>query len=108
MVACYDSFELSRYSVREFEFSLMYTLKRDSVLLVLLCIVPLTGCSRSGVPSESNSDQILTAPTSSQTSGHSIELWNTKAAASYLDQRAAWWAGWSAAGRDHNTFCVSC
>ena len=86
----------------------MYTLKKDSVLLVLLCIVPLTGCSRSGVRSESNSDQTLTAPTSSQTSGHSIELWNTKAAASYLDQRAAWWAGWSAAGRDHNTFCVSC
>ena len=86
----------------------MYTLKKDSVLLILLCFVPLTGCSRSGVHSETNSDQILTAPTSSQTSGQSMELWNTKTAASYLDQRAAGWASWSAAGRDHNTFCVSC
>lgn len=86
----------------------MYTLKKDTVLVVLLCVVPLTGCSRSGAHSESNSDQIPTAPISSSTSGHSIELWNTKTAATYLDQRAAWWAGWSTAGRDHNTFCVSC
>ena len=86
----------------------MYILKKDTVLLVLLCVVPLTGCSRSRVHSESNSDQILTTAISSSTSGHSTELWNTKTAATYLDQRAAWWASWSAAGRDHNTFCVSC
>src|SRR5215471_7976218 len=34
--------------------------------------------------------------------------WNPKAAAAYLDQRAAWWATWSTAARDHGTFCISC
>ena len=34
--------------------------------------------------------------------------WNPKAAAGYLDGRAAWWAGWPNAARDHGTFCVSC
>src|SRR6266436_7666275 len=34
--------------------------------------------------------------------------WDQKAAAAYLDQRAGWWMEWSAAARDHGTFCVSC
>ena len=34
--------------------------------------------------------------------------WNRKAAAAYLDQRAAWWSSWPNAQRDHGTFCVSC
>ena len=34
--------------------------------------------------------------------------WSPKAAAAYLDQRAAWWMGWQRAARDHGTFCVSC
>ena len=34
--------------------------------------------------------------------------WSGKAAAAYLDGRLAWWMGWSAAARDHETFCVSC
>jgi squalene-hopene/tetraprenyl-beta-curcumene cyclase len=34
--------------------------------------------------------------------------WNSKAAAAYLDQRAAWWMAWPSAARDHETFCVSC
>jgi squalene-hopene/tetraprenyl-beta-curcumene cyclase len=34
--------------------------------------------------------------------------WDQKAAAAYLDQRQAWWMGWSGAARDHGTFCVSC
>ncbi|MGH9741127.1 MAG: hypothetical protein ACRD51_02120, partial [Candidatus Acidiferrum sp.] len=34
--------------------------------------------------------------------------WNPKAAAAYLDQRAAWWMAWPKAARDHETFCVSC
>jgi squalene-hopene/tetraprenyl-beta-curcumene cyclase len=34
--------------------------------------------------------------------------WNPKAAAAYLDDRAAWWATWPSSARDHNTFCVSC
>jgi squalene-hopene/tetraprenyl-beta-curcumene cyclase len=34
--------------------------------------------------------------------------WNQQAAASYLDQRAAWWMQWPKAERDHETFCISC
>lgn len=34
--------------------------------------------------------------------------WNPKAAATYLDQRAAWWTYWPGAVRDHETFCISC
>src|SRR2546427_11589554 len=34
--------------------------------------------------------------------------WDHKAAAAYLDQRAAWWMEWPKAARDHETFCVSC
>ena len=34
--------------------------------------------------------------------------WNRKAAAAYLDGRAAWWSTWPNAQRDHETFCVSC
>ena len=34
--------------------------------------------------------------------------WNPKAAAAYLDQRAAWWVSWPGAARDHETFCISC
>jgi squalene-hopene/tetraprenyl-beta-curcumene cyclase len=35
-------------------------------------------------------------------------IWDQRAAAAYLDQRAAWWMGWPRAARDHGTFCVSC
>ena len=35
-------------------------------------------------------------------------VWNRKAAAAYLDQRAEWWSRWPNAQRDHETFCVSC
>ena len=34
--------------------------------------------------------------------------WDPKAAAAYLDERAAWWSSWPTAARDHGTFCVSC
>lgn len=34
--------------------------------------------------------------------------WDPRAAAAYLDQRAAWWSTWPNAARDHGTFCVSC
>jgi squalene-hopene/tetraprenyl-beta-curcumene cyclase len=34
--------------------------------------------------------------------------WDPKAAASYLDARAASWAAWPNAQRDHGTFCISC
>jgi squalene-hopene/tetraprenyl-beta-curcumene cyclase len=38
----------------------------------------------------------------------SANSWDQKAAAAYLDQRAAWWMEWPKAARDHQTFCVSC
>jgi squalene-hopene/tetraprenyl-beta-curcumene cyclase len=34
--------------------------------------------------------------------------WNPQAAATYLDGRAAFWATWPNAARDHGTFCISC
>jgi squalene-hopene/tetraprenyl-beta-curcumene cyclase len=34
--------------------------------------------------------------------------WNPQAAAAYLDGRAAFWATWPNAARDHGTFCISC
>lgn len=34
--------------------------------------------------------------------------WDAKAAATYLDARLDWWAAWSSAQRDHETFCISC
>jgi squalene-hopene/tetraprenyl-beta-curcumene cyclase len=34
--------------------------------------------------------------------------WSPKAAAAYLDGRATWWASWTGAARDNETFCISC
>jgi squalene-hopene/tetraprenyl-beta-curcumene cyclase len=45
------------------------------------------------------------APASETTKAN---LWNQKAAASYLDQRERSWATWRGAARDHGTFCISC
>lgn len=35
-------------------------------------------------------------------------LWDSKAAAAYLDGRQQWWSTWPKSVRDHDTFCVSC
>jgi squalene-hopene/tetraprenyl-beta-curcumene cyclase len=35
-------------------------------------------------------------------------VWNPKAAAAYLDGRAAWWLNWSGAARGQGTACLSC
>jgi len=40
--------------------------------------------------------------------GADAPVWNPRAAAGYLDQRAEWWTTWQGAQRDHETFCVSC
>jgi squalene-hopene/tetraprenyl-beta-curcumene cyclase len=34
--------------------------------------------------------------------------WSPKAAATYLDERFAWWMTWPKSARDHETFCISC
>ena len=49
---------------------------------------------------------IFSADTTSSTAVNSS--WSPQAAASYLDGRLTWWAGWSQSARDHGTFCVSC
>jgi len=40
--------------------------------------------------------------------GADAPVWNPRAAASYLYQRADWWTTWHNSPRDHETFCVSC
>ena len=40
--------------------------------------------------------------------GADAPVWNPRAAAGYLDQRADWWTTWQGSQRDHETFCVSC
>ena len=46
--------------------------------------------------------------TAPRADGDPSVVWNRKAAAAYLDQRATWWTTWPNAQRDHGTFCVSC
>ena len=43
-----------------------------------------------------------------QPKNETVNSWDQKAAAAYLDQRAGWWMEWPKAARDHQTFCVSC
>jgi len=43
-----------------------------------------------------------------QPENETVNSWDQKAAAAYLDQRAGWWMEWPKAARDHQTFCVSC
>ena len=58
-------------------------------LLIATAGLGLGAVLRAGVPAD--------APT-----------WNARAAASYLDARAEWWATWPNAKRDRGTFCISC
>jgi len=39
---------------------------------------------------------------------HPAPMWNSQAAAAYLDGRVEWWLHWPNAARDHDTTCVSC
>lgn len=80
----------------------------DVVLLALLTIFALSGCSRPTVTDQSRTDRKGTGAETSLTSIANDQSWDERAAAAYLDQRAAWWAGWSRSARDHDTFCVSC
>ena len=40
--------------------------------------------------------------------GTNPAAWNPKAAATFLDERADWWAAQKFAARDHDTYCVAC
>jgi len=81
---------------------------RDPALMIILSIFSLLGCSHPAVNSDIRPDGGPTSSSSSRLTSGAAASWDEVAAASYLDQRAAWWAGWSVAARDHNTFCVSC
>lgn len=61
---------------------------RTKILMTVLAAASMPGCSR--------------APAKVSTS------LNLNAAATYLDNREAWWTQWMGASRDHGTFCVSC
>lgn len=50
----------------------------------------------------------IVASTSTATKLNSLQSWNPRSAAAYLDQRQAWWESWPKAARDHGTVCVSC
>lgn len=58
------------------------------VLTTVLAVACMPGCSR--------------APAKVATT------LNLNSAATYLDNREAWWMQWIGASRDHGTFCVSC
>src|SRR5579863_7373578 len=47
-------------------------------------------------------------PAVSQAAKNEAGSWDSKAAATYLDQRADWWMNWDQSVRDHDTHCVSC
>ena len=78
------------------------------VTLVLFFLISIAGCSSPVENSSSRTNQIQAPSSALPTARDTLTGWDEKAAASYLDERADWWAGWSVAARDHNTFCVSC
>lgn len=51
---------------------------------------------------------LVCAMTALSQDGNHDKSWNPNAAADYLDRRMAWWATWTGAARDHDTFCISC
>ena len=73
---------------------------------VVAAIFALGWRAESGVASSGDSKG--TAASLDQPEIKTANVWDQKAAAAYLDQRAGWWMGWQRAARDHDTFCVSC
>jgi len=74
--------------------------------LAAFLLVGLAACSvaSSWIPSQFGGSA---APVSS-TQVLKLDAWNREAAASYLDGREHWWAGWKSAARGESTFCISC
>jgi len=61
---------------------------RTNILITIVAVASMPACSR--------------APAKVSTP------LNLNSAATYLDNREAWWTQWIGASRDHGTFCVSC
>lgn len=79
-------------------------------LTALLAGLSAVACSANKT-SYSESDthtQQRSAAASLVSTAPGASTWNRSAAASYLDQREAWWVQWRDAKRDGGTFCVSC
>jgi squalene-hopene/tetraprenyl-beta-curcumene cyclase len=82
---------------------------RKTATLAACLLAGFTGaCSRSESQAAKVSDGGAPATYLSHAESKTSDSWNPKAAASYLDQREAWWMQWKGASRDHQTFCVSC
>jgi squalene-hopene/tetraprenyl-beta-curcumene cyclase len=83
------------------------TLFRRSVPAAALLSVLLVAGSRSGIVGSGRVE--LCAVVQSDPAGTvTVDSWDAKAAAAYLDQREQWWMGWQDAAREQGTFCVSC
>jgi squalene-hopene/tetraprenyl-beta-curcumene cyclase len=84
------------------------TMRRTATLAACLLAGLMGACSRSESQAAKVSDGGAPATYLSHAESKTSDSWNPKAAASYLDQREAWWMQWKGAARDHQTFCVSC
>jgi len=62
-------------------------------------------CTGAAVAANS-SERVTAHPDKPETK--TVNSWDPKAAAAYLDRRQSWWMQWPRAQRDHETFCVSC
>ncbi len=83
-------------------------MRRTSTLAACF-LAALTGaCSRTENQAAKVPDGGAPAAYLSHAESKASDSWNPKAAASYLDQREAWWMQWKGAARDYQTFCVSC
>jgi squalene-hopene/tetraprenyl-beta-curcumene cyclase len=68
----------------------------------VICILGL--CFAASLSAQSSVSPLPAAPSPAASGAP----WGSKAAATYLDERIAWWMSWPSAARDHDTFCVSC
>src|SRR5437763_6406828 len=84
------------------------TVQRISALGACLLAGITLVCWRAETSSAGPSDPMSIATHTGQPETRTAALWDHKAAAAYLDQRAGWWMEWPKAVRDHETFCVSC
>lgn len=79
-------------------------------IAVLACLVAgiVAACWHAEARASGSPHPKATAAHLHQPERNSANLWDQRAAAAYLDQRASWWMEWPKAARDHETFCISC
>src|ERR1700674_3589536 len=84
------------------------TVQRIGALAACFVAGIIAVCWRMEIRAAGSSDPEAVANRLDQPETKIASSWDQKAAAAYLDQRAAWWMEWPKAARDHETFCVSC